>query len=232
MGKYIGPKCKIIRRLGEVLALTMKKCKKRLLSPGQHGKKMKIIDRTEYLTAKQDRAFCLLEKQKVRYTYGIREKQFIRYYKLAKHYGDMALFTFFKCLESRLDSILYRMGFSISIFSSKQYINHKHINVNTLNITIPSFLCQRNDTIALKKNSKITKLVEKIYSKFFNERKEFKKRIKNFKIKKSEIEKITEINASHFVPSYLKFYTTILKIHIFDNINLWPFQLFTELIYI
>lgn len=232
MGKYLGPKCKLIRRLGSLPGVTNKQCKKRLLSPGQHGKKIKIVNKTDYITAKQERTYCLLEKQKIRYTYGIRQKQFIRYYKLAKYNKGMTLFTFFKYLESRLDSILNRMGFTITIYSSKQYINHKHINVNMLNVTIPSFLCKKNDTISLKKNSKIIKVVEGIFNTFFNQRIEFKQRFKNFQIENSEIEDSPEINISNFVPNYLKIYNNLLTIYIFDNINCWPFQLFTELIHI
>lgn len=232
MGKYLGPKCRVSRRLGSLLALTAKTSKKRLLSPGQHGKKLNIMNRIEHLTAKQDRGYCLLEKQKIRYTYGIRQKQFLRYYKLAKHYKCMTLFTFFKYLESRLDSILYRIGFSSSIYSSKQYINHKHINVNTCTVNIPSFLCKINDTLSLKKNTRITNIVKTIYDKFFNERIEFSERIQKFEIEDSEINDLPEISSSNFSPNYLTVYSNILKIYIFDNINFWPFQFFTELIYL
>ena len=159
MGKYIGPKFKIIRRLGTLIGFLPRYKKTKLWTAGEHGKKQYFFTPRPSLTSDYKEKF--LEKQKLRFNYGITEKQLFFYYKYAKKLKGSTEFNLFRLLEARLDSIVFRLGFAPTILAARQYINHKHICVNYQKVNIPSFLCKKNDIITIASKSSIKNLIYK-----------------------------------------------------------------------
>ena len=151
--RYTGPKWKRARRLGysllgtgeEFTGHTLKKGDKREYAPGQHGAAKK--KQSEY--GKQ-----LAEKQKLRDTYGVSERQFRRLFLIAVNSKEVKGTKFMQILESRLDNLVYRLGFAATRRQARQLVSHKHIQVNGKTIDIPSYLCNVGDEIALRENSK------------------------------------------------------------------------------
>ena len=148
MSRYRGPKLKIVRRLGQLPGLSSKMSKKKN-PPGQHGGQV---------TKPSQYAIRLMEKQKLRYNYGLNEKQLYNYLKKARKNSRSTAQVLLEFLEMRLDNVIYRLGFAKTINSARQLITHQHILVNQRKINIPSYQCKPNDLIAfspkyaLKKN--------------------------------------------------------------------------------
>ena len=140
--KYTGSDWKRSRRLGVSLLETNKEFKKRSYGPGQHGADRKKKP-SEY--GKQ-----LVEKQKLRQMYGVNERQFRRLFMIALKSKEVTGFAFMKLLESRLDNLVYRMGFARTRKGARQLVNHGHIEVNGKKVDIPSYLCSVGDKIAIK----------------------------------------------------------------------------------
>ena len=145
MARYTGPNNKQARRVGFSILETGKDIAKRPYGPGQHGqaKKKKPSNYSVQLT----------EKQKVRFMYGINEKQFA---KLVKESGKMKGVhgeNLFILLESRLDNLVYRAGFATTRRGSRQLVNHGHITVNGKKVDIPSYRVKVGDVISLKEKS-------------------------------------------------------------------------------
>lgn len=159
MGRYLGPKVRIIRRLGLLAGLTPKMPKMRLNTPGEHGQL--IREKENQSSLKDDYKERLIEKQRLRFNYGITEGQLIQYCKLAKKGHNFAGRKLLELLEARLDCVVYRLGFAISIPSARQTISHGHILVNARCVNIPSFSCQKGDTISVKNKPTSTSLIEK-----------------------------------------------------------------------
>jgi small subunit ribosomal protein S4 len=176
MSKYLGPKLKIIKKLGFLPNFTSKiiKRKKTLIN---YSKKFKIFNNlcTDY----KDN---LIKKQKIKYTYGITEKQLFNYYKKIKFQKGSKNLLLLKKLEMRLDCILYRLGFAVTIFNSKQIINHKHILINNHIVNIPSFLCKKNDLITINSTTKTKLLILNNFKKSFNKRQLILNRLKKLKL--------------------------------------------------
>lgn len=155
MSRYCGPRLRIIKRVGTFLpGLTRKvpfpEDTRNVLSfktPGQHGKKRTRFPRKNLAGDFQER---LIEKQKVRFNYGLSEKQMIRYIREAKRRFGSTELNLVKLLESRLDCIVFRLGFAKTIPSARQMVNHGHILVNQKKVTIPSLECCVNDIISIK----------------------------------------------------------------------------------
>jgi small subunit ribosomal protein S4 len=154
MSKYIGPKLRIIRRLGLLPGLTRKNVKNRTKTPGQHGKL--LFTKSKRSSLSDDYRERLLEKQKLRFNYGITEKQLVSYYRQAKKNTASTGLLLLELLESRLDCIIYRFGLAPTIPAARQIVNHGHILVNQKRINIASFPCQQKDTIEIcsKESSK------------------------------------------------------------------------------
>ena len=145
MARYTGPNNKQARRVGFSILENGKDIAKRPYGPGQHGnaRKKKPSNYSVQLT----------EKQKVRFMYGVSEKQFAR---LVKESGKMKGVhgeNLFILLESRLDNLVYRAGFSNTRRGSRQLVNHGHITVNGKKVDIPSYRVKVGDVISLKENS-------------------------------------------------------------------------------
>ena len=157
MVRNIGPRIRIVRRLGLLPGLTRKTLKNRTTTPGQHGKP--IFAKSKRSSLSDDYRQRLFEKQKLRFNYGITEKQLVSYYKEAKRETGSTGNLLLQFLESRLDCVLYRLGFAPTIPSARQIINHCHISVNNKLINIPSFLCSQGDIITVREKQQSKKLI-------------------------------------------------------------------------
>ena len=193
MVRYLGPKIKIIRRLGILPGLTNKISKLRKKSPGEHGKR--IFSKSLRTTLSGDYRERLLEKQKLKYNYGLTEKQLSNYYKKAKQKKSSTGSLLLASLESRLDCILYRLGFAPTIAAARQFITHRHILVNNYLVNIPSFLCQKGDIITIKQNIKSKKLIETFFEKQIKKREIILERLKETKL--------TQIGQKYLIKSLL-----------------------------
>ena len=150
--RYTGSDWKRSRRLGFSTLETGKELQKRPYGPGQHGANRKKKP-SEY--GKQ-----LVEKQKLRQMYGVNERQFRRLFMLALKSKEVTGFAFMKLLESRLDNLVYRMGFARTRRGARQLVNHGHILVNGKKVDIPSYLCSLNDVIEVKESSRDLKVIK------------------------------------------------------------------------
>jgi small subunit ribosomal protein S4 len=149
MARYLGPKLKLSRREGTDLFLKSglrsidSKCKLET-APGQHGaRKGRLSDYGQQLR----------EKQKVRRMYGILERQFSNYYKEAARQKGNTGENLFNLLESRLDNVIYRMGFGATRAEARQLVSHKAITVNGQVVNIPSFLVSPNDVVVIREKA-------------------------------------------------------------------------------
>ena len=150
--RYTGSDWKRSRRLGFSTLETNKELQKRPYGPGQHGAARKKKP-SEY--GKQ-----LVEKQKLRQMYGVNERQFRRLFMIALSSKEVTGFAFMKLLESRLDNLVFRMGFARTRRGARQLVNHGHIEVNGKKVDIPSYLCSLNDVISVRENAKDMKVIK------------------------------------------------------------------------
>ena len=155
--RYTGSDYKRSRRLGFSVLETGKELSKRSYGPGQHGNGRKKKP-SEY--GKQ-----LIEKQKLEQMYGVNERQFRRLFMLARKSDEVTGIAFFRILESRLDNLVYRMGFARTRRAARQLVNHGHITVNGKKVDIPSYLCKVNDVIAIKEGHDLKVVKESLESK-------------------------------------------------------------------
>ena len=158
MVRYRGPRVRIIRRLGLLPGLTRKSSKNRTKTPGQHGKIVfaKTSSRTSLSDDYKDRLF---EKQKLRFNYGVTEKQLISYYKEAKRLQGATGTLLLELLEARLDCVIYRLGFAPTIPAARQIVNHGHVLVNNKKLDIAGFICKKGDIITIKDKEKSRTLI-------------------------------------------------------------------------
>ena len=154
MSRYRGPKLKISRRLGMLPGLTTKKSNK-INRPGKDGNAN--ADTSKKLT---EYGVRLEEKQKLKFNYGLTERQLFRYVKEARRRQGVTGLILLQLLEMRLDIICFTLGFAKSIAQARQLVNHGHITVNKKVISIPSFQCRLNDVIGIKEKSTSKNLVE------------------------------------------------------------------------
>jgi len=152
MARYIGAKCRLCRREGEKLFLKGEKChtskcaiENRAFPPGQHGQRRSRLS---------DYATQLREKQKMRRVYGVLEKQFRLYYKMADNKKGSTGENLLQLLENRLDNVVYRMGFGVSRSEARQLVRHNAITVNGKKVTIPSYQVSADDLIAVREAGK------------------------------------------------------------------------------
>nr|YP_009478323.1 ribosomal protein s4 [Prototheca cutis]BBD20230.1 ribosomal protein s4 [Prototheca cutis] len=150
MSRYRGPKLRILRRLGELPGFSQKEITRRT-PPGQHGKKKMAGFQKQYRETSY--AIRLKEKQKLKFNYGVHERQLINYIKKARRKKGSTGEILLQFLEMRLDNIIYRLGFAPTIPAARQLINHGHIIVNQTHMNIPSYNCKINDTISIIKQS-------------------------------------------------------------------------------
>jgi small subunit ribosomal protein S4 len=152
VARDLGPKCRQCRREGEKLFLKGEKCftdkcpvERRSYAPGQHGQKGSRLS---------GYGVQLREKQKIRRTYGVLERQFRRVYAEADRRRGITGEMLLQLLESRLDTVAYRMGFGASRTEARQVVRHNGILVNGRRVNIPSFLCKPGDVVEVAEGAK------------------------------------------------------------------------------
>ena len=152
MARYTGPSCRLCRREGMKLYLKGERCytekcaiDRRAYAPGQHGKSRKKV--SEY-------GLQLREKQKAKRIYGVLERQFRRYFETADKQKGVTGENLLRILETRLDNVVYRIGFASSRAEARQLINHGHFTVNGKKVDIASYEVRVGETIAVKDDSK------------------------------------------------------------------------------
>lgn len=153
MARYIGPVCRLCRREGNKLFLKGEKCysdrcpfEKRSYAPGQHGQRRRM--------RQSDYGLQLREKQKLRRIYGVLEKQFAACYKEADRRKGSTGENLLQILESRLDNVVYRMGFGVSRNEARQLVRHNGVKVNGQRVNIPSYQVRPNDVIELTERAR------------------------------------------------------------------------------
>lgn len=147
MARYRGPKTKIARKFGEPIFGADKSLEKRNYPPGQHGQAGRRRKKSEYATQ-------LSEKQKVKYTYGILEKQFSNLFKKASAAPGITGEILLQLCERRLDNVVYRLGIAKTRDAARQFVGHKHITVNGEIVNIPSYTVKPGEVIAVREKSK------------------------------------------------------------------------------
>jgi len=143
MARYTGPKTKISRRFGVPIFGPAKAMERKNYPPGMHGPKGSRRKQSEY-------AVALAEKQKLRYQYGLLERQFRRYFQTALTRRGVTGETLLQLLETRLDNVVYRLGFANSRNAARQMVSHGHVTVNGRKVNVSSYTCRPGDEIVIK----------------------------------------------------------------------------------
>ena len=152
MARYIGPKSKIARKFREPIYGPDKNFEKRNYPPGQHGQSKKRSKQSEYATQ-------LKEKQKVKYTYGILERQFAKTFDRASRKEGITGENLLQLIESRLDNVVFRLGIAPTRAAARQLVSHCHIVVNGVVVNIPSFTLRPGDVIGVRERSKSSQVI-------------------------------------------------------------------------
>lgn len=164
MAKYTGPACKLCRREGEKLFLKGQRCytakcafERRGYPPGEHGRMAQFRRRRVSDYSRQ-----LREKQKTRRIYGVTERQFRRYYRLALKTRGLTGENLLRLLERRLDNVVYRLGYASSRAEARLLVTHGHFNVNGRRTDIPSMLVREGDEIEVREGSRKRKYFSEV----------------------------------------------------------------------
>ena len=161
MARYTGPVCKLCRREGEKLFLKGSRCltpkcsfERRSYPPGQHGREGQFRRgrASDYLLQ-------LREKQKARRIYGIVERQFGNYFKQATRRSGLTGSNLLIMLESRLDNVVYRLGFANSLTQARQLVRHNHFTVNGKKMNIPSYIVKIGDVVQVREKSRKVQVI-------------------------------------------------------------------------
>jgi len=147
MARYTGPRSRIARKFGEPIFGPDKYLDRKNFPPGQHGLTKKRKKTSEY-------GVQLREKQKVKYTYGLLERQFRNFFEKASAASGVTGLVLLQMLESRLDNVVYRLGVAPSRPAARQLVSHRHITVNGNVVNIPSFILRPGDIIGVREKSK------------------------------------------------------------------------------
>ena len=147
MARYTGPKSKIARRFREPIFGPDKALERKNYPPGMHGASKRRGKQSEY-------AIQLMEKQKVKYTYGVLERQFENLFHKASSKQGITGENLLKLLEARLDNAVYRLGIAPTRSGARQLVSHKHITVNGEVVNIPSYSLRAGDVVAVRERSK------------------------------------------------------------------------------
>ena len=160
MARYTGAVCRLCRREGQQLYLKGERCytnkcaiTRKRPAPGQHGQSRKKL--SEY-------GLQLREKQKARRYYGVLEGQFAKYFEMANKKKGITGENLLRILESRLDNVVYRLGFGLSRPEARQLVRHGHFTVNGKKVNIPSYLISEGDVIALCEKSRSSEKIKTI----------------------------------------------------------------------
>ncbi len=155
MARYNDSVCKLCRREGEKLFLKGERClspkcaiERRNYPPGEHGRQ------AQFQRKVSDYGLQLRAKQKARRVYGVMERQFRRYFREAERRRGLTGTNLLILLESRLDNVVYRLGFAASRAQARQWVRHGHIEVNGRKVNIPSYLVEPGDVVAVRSKSR------------------------------------------------------------------------------
>jgi small subunit ribosomal protein S4 len=181
MARYIGPKLRIIRRIGKLRGLTRKKPFRRVfrgkvIPPGQHGL-VKLFKTRPYDSCESDYLIRLKVKQRLRFNYGLTERQLVNYVRKAKKNKEATGQVLLQLLEMRLDNIVFRLNMAPTIVAARQLISHGHIRVNNKKVNIPSYMCKPKDVISVAMKEKSLRLVNKNLSEYYKRMRFYKKRL-------------------------------------------------------
>ena len=154
MARYTGPRVRISRRFGVPIFGPSKYLERRNYGPGVHGPKSSRRKHTEY-------GLGLLEKQKLRYYYGLMERQFRNVYERARKRRGVTGEQMLQILETRLDNVVFHLGFANSRAAARQMVSHGHVRVNGRKVNIPSFALKVNDLVLVKDNNVSRQLATK-----------------------------------------------------------------------
>jgi len=206
--RYTGPKEKLSRKLGENLGLKAERSfspkssfMKKPYRPGQHGKTRR--------RALSEFGTQLLEKQKIKFTYGITERQLANYFKKSKQQRGVATDTLLLLLEKRLDNVIYRAGLAPSRNVARQIVGHGHFMVNGKKITIPSYSIKVGEVITIRPQSKN----KAIFSNLANKIKKFESPSwlgldkKNYEVKVKSLPQETELPKNFNMNAIIAFYS-------------------------
>ncbi len=152
MARYTGPRSKIARKFGEPIYGPDKHLDRKNFPPGQHGMSKKRKKSSEY-------GIQLREKQKMKYTYGLLERQFRNLFKKAAAASGVTGLVLLQLLESRLDNVVYRLGIAPTRAAARQLVSHRHITVNGNVVNIPSYLLKPGDIIGVREKSKSLEVI-------------------------------------------------------------------------
>src|SRR6201982_350567 len=151
MARYTGPKTKIARRYGVPLFGASKSLERKNYPPGMHGPKGSRRKQSDY-------AIALGEKQKLRYQYGLMEKQFRRIFQVALRQRGVTGETLLQLLETRLDNVVYRLGLANTRAAARQLVSHGHVQVNGKNVNVSSYNVKDGGDVAIKDKPKSRQL--------------------------------------------------------------------------
>ena len=152
MARYTGPKSRIARKFKEPIFGPDKVLEKKNYAPGQHGQSKKRAKQSEY-------AVQLQEKQKVKYTYGILERQFAKIFDKAARSKGITGEVLLQLIESRLDNVVYRLGIAPTRSAARQLVSHRHIAVNGNLVNIPSYTLKPGDAVSVREKSQVLETI-------------------------------------------------------------------------
>ena len=147
MARYTGPTTKIARKFREPIFGPDKAFERKTYPPGQHGQTKKRAKQSEY-------SVQLMEKQKVKYMYGILERQFAKIFVRASRKAGITGENLLQLIEARVDNIVYRLGIAPTRMAARQLVSHRHISVNGKVVNIASYTCKAGDVIGVRESSK------------------------------------------------------------------------------
>ncbi len=153
MSRYTGPTTRINRRFGQALFPEKKAMKNKPYIPGQHGRTLR--------RRVTDYSMGLNEKQKLRFMYGLSEKQFRLTFQRAKAIRGVTGEIFMRLLETRLDNIIYLLGFARTRKAARQFVTHGHVQVNGKKVDIPSYTCVPGDVVEVRERSSSRQLAQR-----------------------------------------------------------------------
>ena len=155
MARYTGPRDKVSRRFGVALFGSTKALEKRPFPPGQHGMRAGRKKKSDY-------GVMLAEKQKLRFQYGVLEGQFRKYYEMAANKKGVTGDNLLSILETRLDNVVYRLGFASTRRQARQLVSHAHFTVNGRKVNIPSYLLKPGDVIEVRDTSRSSAIFKRL----------------------------------------------------------------------
>nr|BCA78192.1 ribosomal protein S4 [Astrephomene gubernaculifera] len=187
MSRYLGPRLRVIRRIGKLRGFTRKKpfrrvfrgfggSKGKVIPPGQHGL-TKLLKTKSYDSSQSDYLIRLKVKQRLRFNYGITERQLVNYVRKAKKIKESTGQVLLQFLEMRLDNIVFRLNMAPTIPAARQLISHGHICVNNNKVTIPSYMCKPKDVISVTMKERSLKIVNKNLQEYYRRMRFYKKRL-------------------------------------------------------